>query len=33
MIVVQSGFQANSQVLTVANSMLQQLYNSTRPGG
>lgn len=33
MIVIQSGFQANSQVLTVANSMLQQLYNSTRPGG
>ena len=33
MIVIQSGFQASSQVLTVANSMLQQLYNSTRPGG
>lgn len=33
MIVIQSGFQANSQVLTVANSMLQQLYNGTRPGG
>lgn len=33
MIIIQRGFQASSQVLTVANSMLQQLYNSTRAGG
>lgn len=30
MIVVQRGFQASSQVLSISNKMLQQLYNSTR---
>ena len=33
MVIIQRGFEASSQVLTVANSMLQQLYNSTRAGG
>lgn len=33
MIIIQRGFQASSQVMTVANDMLQQLYNSTHSGG
>lgn len=32
MIVIQRGYQASSHVLTVANRMLQQLYNNTRGG-
>lgn len=32
MIVIQRGYQASSRVLTVANGMLQQLYNDTRGG-
>lgn len=30
MIVIQRGYQANSRVMTVTNSMLQDLYNDTR---
>jgi len=32
MIVIQRGYQANSRVMTVTNSMLQDLYDSTRSG-
>jgi len=32
MIVIQRGYQASSRVMTVSNSMLQDLYDSTRSG-
>jgi flagellar hook protein FlgE len=32
MIVIQRGYQASSRVMTVTNSMLQDLYDSTRSG-
>jgi flagellar hook protein FlgE len=33
MIIVQRGYQASSRVLTITDSMLQQLYSSTGGGG
>jgi flagellar hook protein FlgE len=33
MIIVQRGYQASSRVLTVTDSMLQELYSSTGGGG
>lgn len=33
MIVIQRGYQASSRVMTVTNTMLQDLYDSTRSGG